>query len=389
MSFDRMPRRQPATVARRIILPREGLYWLGAIVALWAVGWIKGINLILFLSYLLLALWALNWWLVRRSLRGLAVQRVPPGPIFVGTPTAWHVDVAGDGRRPLSGWDLHDESPAHAARWFVATLAPGERSRLRRELFFEKRGTIECQPLRAVTSYPFGLVRQEVRFETNDRLVVYPSVGTLNLQRLRRWLMQASRPDERQHRTRRRLTQEVEFHGLRTFRPGDSPRWIHWRTSARRGELMVREFDQGSHYDLLLIVEAFEPARGPSHLESALSLASTIVWEWARDGGDRVVLAVAARESIIVATRDGRDPVGGVLTCLADVRGAAQPDLEELASKLDRIALPAGPALLVSSHGEAGRNVAHLSARLGRPIAFLDAANPPDFYVPPSMVEAT
>jgi uncharacterized protein (DUF58 family) len=152
---------------------------------------------------------------------------------------------------------------------------------------------------------------------------------------------------------------------------------------------MVREFDQGSHYDLLLIVEAFEPARGPSHLESALSLASTIVWEWARDGGDRVVLAVAARESIIVATRDGRDPVGGVLTCLADVRGAAQPDLEELASKLDRIALPAGPALLVSSHGEAGRNVAHLSARLGRPIAFLDAANPPDFYVPPSMVEAT
>src|SRR5205085_9553237 len=137
---------------------------------------------------------------------------------------------------------------------------------------------------------------------------------------------------------------EVEFHGLRTFRPGDSPRWIHWRTSARRGELMVREFDQGSHYDLLLIVEAYEPEGGKSHLEAAVSLAASIAWQWARDGGDRVVLAIAGRESTVLATRDGRDPVSGVLACLADAHGSARPDLHALAAKLDHVALPAGPA---------------------------------------------
>jgi uncharacterized protein (DUF58 family) len=352
-------------------------------VAFWFVGWLKGINLILFLSYLLLALWALNWLMARRSLRGLAAARVPPGPIFAGIATPWHVEISGDERRTLAGWALHDESLAHSTQWFIVSLAPGERARMRSELRFDRRGTIDCQPLRATSSYPFGLVRQEVRFDAHDRIVIYPAVGTINLQRLRRWLLQASRPDERHHRTRRRLAQEVEFHGLRAFRPGDSPRWIHWRTSARRGELMVREFDQGSHYDLLLVVEAYEPESGPSYLESAVSLAATIAWQWAHDGGDRVVIAVGGGEATILVTRNGRDPVGEVLACLANLKGSVEPDMEGLVARLDRIALPAGPALFVSSRGNSGRRIDALSERLGRPLAFLDAANPPEFYVPP------
>jgi hypothetical protein len=95
-------------------LSREGLYWLASIVALWVVGWLKGINLILLLSYLLLALWSLNWLMARRSLRGLAAKRVSPGPIFAGTTTPWPIEVSVVGRRPLTGWDLIDESPTHA-----------------------------------------------------------------------------------------------------------------------------------------------------------------------------------------------------------------------------------------------------------------------------------
>ena len=243
---------------RHIRLPIEGICWLVAIAGLWVTGWIKGINLILLLAYLLLALWILNWLAARRSLRGLAAKRISLGPIFARTPSPWHVEVTDQGRQPLSGWELIDDGSAHSARWFVVSLGPGQSVRLRDDLNFAHRGTHECKPLRAVCSYPFGLVRQEVRFDDEERVLVYPAVGNINLSRLRRWLMQASRPDERHRRNRRRITQEVEFHGLRSFRPGDSPRWIHWRTSARRGELMVREFDQGTHYDLLLILEAFE-----------------------------------------------------------------------------------------------------------------------------------
>lgn len=373
---------------RRTVVSLEGIAWLGAIVSLWLVGWVKGINLILLLSYLLLALWVINYYMARRSLRGLTAQRVPPPQIFAGQDTPWHAEVASQARHSLNGWNLVDESPSHSVSWPVLQLAPGCATRLRRVIRFERRGSFECRPLRAASSFPFGLVRQEVRFPSIDRVVVFPSVGTVNLQRLRTWLMHASRPDERRHHSRRRMAQEVEFHGLRSFRPGDSPRWIHWRTSARRGELMVREFDQGSHYDLLLIVEAYQTADGSSPLETAVSLAATIAWQWSHDGGDRVVLAVADRDAAVHSTRDGRDAAGDILRCLADVRGCEQPNWNALADRLDRIGLPAGPALLIGCRGNSPQTIDALSLRLNRPLAVLNASNPPDFYVPPTLKSA-
>jgi uncharacterized protein (DUF58 family) len=385
MSPSRNPTANRASSDRRTGVSLEGMVWLIAIGSMWLVGWVKGINLILLLSYMLLALWALNWFVARRALLGLTARRVGGPPAFVGSETPWRVEIACGADRPLAGCDLIDESAQHSVRWPILHLSPGGGERLRRTLRFGKRGTFECRPLRAVTSFPFGLVRQEVRFESNDRFVVYPAIGTVNMQRLRSWLMHASRPDERRHRTRRRMAQEVEFHGLRSFRPGDSPRWIHWRTSARRGELMVREFDQGSHFDLLLIVEAYEADSESSHLEAAISLAATLAWNWANDGGDRVVLALAGEECLVHATRDGRDPVGGALSCLANVRGSAQPDLDALAHRLDAIGLPHGPALFVSSRRHDHVATDRLSARLQRPLAYLDASDPPDFYVPPPL----
>ena len=66
--WELLPAHDAAT--RRTALPREGQYWLLAFIGLWLVGWMKGINLILLLAYLLFFLWALNWFVARRSLRG-------------------------------------------------------------------------------------------------------------------------------------------------------------------------------------------------------------------------------------------------------------------------------------------------------------------------------
>ena len=373
---------RPAAIARqRLRFTREGWTWLAVVIAMWFIGWLKGINLIVFLAYLLLAMWALNWWTSRRALRGLAARRVLPGRVFADEPTSWQVEVDGLEHK-RQNWTLHDASPGHAVAWFVTGESPSEQIRLRAEVTFGKRGTVDCRPLMATSSAPFGLAQKRLEFDSADRVVVYPAVGQVNLPRLRRWLMQSSRPDERMHRSRRRLAQDVEFHGLRSFRPGDSPRWIHWRTSARRAELMVREFDQGSHYDLLLIVEAFEQKNASSHLESAISLAASIAWQWARDGNDRVVLGVAGRDIAVRATNAGREPAAEALTCLADVQGSANPNLDQLATQLDELSLPAGPALFVSSRERPG-DLDALSARLRRPLAFLSAARLPSFYAPP------
>src|SRR5262249_61272803 len=121
--------------------------------------------------------------------------------------------------------------------------------------------------------------------------------------RLRRFLHQAMPALGRSRRRPvRHPTAQSEIHGVRPFRSGDSPRWIHWRTTARRGELMVREVEETPTDNLIVVVDPWVPGpqdrgqesgtweeagKGPPPfpvLEDALSLAATVGWEW---GGQR------------------------------------------------------------------------------------------------------
>jgi hypothetical protein len=94
------------------------------------------------------------------------------------------------------------------------------------------------------------------------------------------------------------------------------------------------------------------------------------------------VLGVAGRDIAVRATNAGREPAAETLTCLADVQGSPNPNLDQLATQLDSLSLPAGPALFVSSRERPG-DLDALSARLRRPLAFLSAARLPSFYAPP------
>jgi uncharacterized protein (DUF58 family) len=371
---------------RRTVVPREGQYWLLAFVGLWLVGWMKGINLILLLAYLLFFLWALNWFVARRSLWGLRAERRWGEAVFAGTAATWQAGISNVGRRPQAGFLLVDEGPGYMVRCFIGRLLPGDRARLRREVILTRRGLYDCPPLRAVSSFPFGLVRQEVTFGGAGTVTVLPQLGKLHVGRLRRWLSQTARPDERARRTRRRLAHEVEFQGLRAFHPGDSPRWIHWRTSARRGELMVREFDQGTHHDLVLILEPFAETDPSPDLEAAISLAATICWTWTHGTDDRVVLAIAGEEPKVVTGFGGPGQEFMLLEALAGVKGTLRPDAAALQRKLLDVALPLGPALLVSSRRGDTKSADDLSRRLDRPVALLEGCAPPSFYQPPESV---
>ena len=74
-----------------------------------------------------------------------------------------------------------------------------------------------------------------------------------------------------------------EFHRIREYRAGDNPKAIHWRTTARRGELMVREYQQTRDRDLVLLVELWQPAHPTvadlDRVELAISFAATAMHE--------------------------------------------------------------------------------------------------------------
>src|SRR4029079_3743291 len=95
-----------------------------------------------------------------------------------------------------------------------------------------KRGKYRFKMLDLVTRSPFGLLERRVTMLAPEQLVVYPRIGQMT----RRWqLLQRQASEARRGQRHDRSTQQQEYHGLRDYRPGDSPRWIHWRTSAPPG----------------------------------------------------------------------------------------------------------------------------------------------------------
>jgi uncharacterized protein (DUF58 family) len=382
---------------------REGFLWLLGASALLAVGLVKNINLITLLGCLMLALWALNALIAGRGLRRLRGQRRIAGPVFARTPVAVTLEVTGPTKRRLPALRLEDRGPEHGLAWFVPQLTAGQPLRLTDTVTLPARGRYAWGPFVAGSGYPFGLVQRRVTLVPVEELVVLPQLGRLHRGRLRRFLGPAGLAAERpQRQVHRHLSARSEFHGLRAFRSGDSPHWIHWRTSARCGELMVREFADVPVHDLVIVLDPGSGVRSQEsgvrnrssltpdscplipELEAAVSLAATVCWEWCRQRGDRCVLVVAGPEPVVVEGVTGPDHGRCMLECLATVQPGTGPvDAGGLAERLARLPLPGASVLVVSAAPGPLADV--LSRRLHRPVAQVDASAlaDTDFYEGP------
>jgi uncharacterized protein (DUF58 family) len=377
----------------RLRITREGRFWLLTAVFLLLLGWLKGINLILLLAYPMLALWGLNLLVAWRRPRTLRVRRRTDGPVFAQTPFRMEVEVENPHRGAQVGLRLKDHGPDHALSWYVPRLARGEKVCLREEIVVPRRGWYGGDALQASNGYPFGLAERGLRVDGDQAILVFPMLGRLHRGRLRQFLRQATAALGRsRQRPRRHPAAQSQFHGLRAFRPGDSPRWIHWRTSARRGELMVREFEDEPTNDFVLVVEPWLPAadanawrtpQGPAEddrpprrslarLEEALSLAATICWEWCRHRGHRFVLAVAGPSPLVVDGLTSREHALLMLECLAVHPGSPAPAADRLAERLAALPLPSAPVLVVSTHPTSLGDT--LAVRLHRPVVTVDVS---------------
>jgi uncharacterized protein (DUF58 family) len=80
-----------------------------------------------------------------------------------------------------------------------------------------------------------------------------------------------------------------ELFGIREYRPGDSLRRIHWRTSARRGELVVREYEPPGIQTVGIVLDPAPPT--PEIADQIARIAASEAWDCLRDGGRAVVWA--------------------------------------------------------------------------------------------------
>jgi len=286
------------------------------------------------------------------------------------------------------------------------------RRAFRHEITLPYRGTYYWQSLVVSSGYPFGLVERRLIVPPPEKTLVLPAIGRLHRGRLRRFLRGA---DPRNIRIRQRpkvhRAAQDEFHGLRPFRPGDSPRLIHWRTSARLGNLMVREFEDLPSENLLLVfdptlildeenlssVERDIDRRWlRKQFEQAVSLVSTIAWDWCRRRGNRLVFAYAGKNAVLLDGPTSLAHGHAVLEFLAvcrpyRVRGSprredVETNVQAIMGLLRAKPMPAYSALIVTI--EASALVEPLQTALNRPISWVDVATIDrlDFYDAPKYI---
>ncbi len=377
----------PASAPLRI--RKEGRYWLLIAALLVGVGLFKGINLLALLGYAMLATAALNLVVPGRRLKRLRARRRLGGPVFAGAPCVVEVQLENAGRRPLVGVRVEDRGEGHMLSWFVQRLEGHGRCSLRRPVVLPRRGRYAWAELTAVSGYPFGLAERRRVLAPGEGVLVLPRPGWLHRGRFRQHLRSFDPRAERvRQRPVRHRAAQAELHGLRDYHPGDSPRSIHWRTSARRGELMVREFEDlpGDHLVLVFDPTPPAPAEGAApeqRFEAAVTLAATVCWEWCRRRGDRLVAALAGPEPAVLDGLTGPAHARRVLEGLA-VQQPAAADAGALLAWLNPVALPPAAVVVVAAGPSPLADA--LRRAWNRPVTALDASEAQtfDFYEPPT-----
>ena len=163
----------------------------------------------------------------------------------------------------------------------VPALGPGESAEAAYGLAAERRGVVPVGPLVVAVGDPFGLVQRRTALCGSAKLVVHPRITPL------RAVPGSSAREARRGATRAaRAPRGDDFFALREYEVGDDLRRVHWRSTARTGDLMLRqdEVRRGSVATVLLDTRAAAHRGGGFEraLEVAVSVAAAVVQDGRR-----------------------------------------------------------------------------------------------------------
>jgi uncharacterized protein (DUF58 family) len=277
-----------------------------------------GTNLLFLLFGAMLGFIVLSGWLSERVLRQLEIRRGTPRGATVKKPIRITYYVTNQKRwfPTLAVYLIETGLPEPA---FIGRLGAGESVAVGSEHRFVQRGVYPLDTLTLSTSFPFGLFTKERNVQLPGELVIWP--------RSDRPVRLSTPPGGRGKpeffdSSEGAPAARGEYRGLREYRVGDDPRDIHWRTTAKIGTPVIREYDHDANETIRICLDTrAEPGEAA---EAAIEVAA----------------AVAAR-----AYRRGRP--FGITTCTSDLdSGGGSGQFERVLDLLARVDFsPSAPHL--------------------------------------------
>lgn len=248
------------------------------------------------------------------------------GEMSIGQTLDSHLVISKNGRMSAGMLMFEEALPPELGRRprFTINQTRGTWSRdVHYPLHGHQRGRFTVGPLLVRSSDIFGLVRLDRQFSLTSEVMVTPRIHPLSS--MRNVAGGGSSGDNRPQKLGVTGQDDVL---VREYRHGDDVRRVHWRSTARRGELMVRREEQAWDPRVSILLDNREGSHAgvgrESSLEYAVSCAASIACHFVADGFDASLYDAGGILTSAAQTQVGRRHVIATYT---DVRPTEKRDL--------------------------------------------------------------
>ena len=201
--------------------------------------------------------------------------------IVAGEGVDGRIVVRNDGHRVALPGRIDIPVGAGLVEFGVPLLRPGHDVEQSLDIPGLPRGIVTVGPATTVRSDPIGLLRREHSFHDVHDLYVHPR--TTSLPSTSAGLIR----DLEGAPTRRLVDADMSFHAIREYVPGDSRRQIHWRSTAKTGRLMVRQYEESRRSRMAVVLAVAEGEYADAdEFELAVSCAASLGLRAVHDARD-------------------------------------------------------------------------------------------------------
>jgi len=273
-------------------MTRRGRAVLALGLVVYAVAWVFGSRALFPVSAGLVVAVALAVGWVRLSARRPIVRRRGPArDAFEGDDVRMELDVEATSLVPPPTLVAIER----AAKLGERMIELDRSGHGRYELRSVPRGRYRFEPVRIRVEDPFGLARAELAVGEDQALVVYPRLVALD----RLFSEGGSHAQDGRRLLLRRPT-GFELHSVRDYQQGESLRNVHWRSTAHRGALMIKELEDAPRDEVCVLLDGM-----PARFDVAVRAAGSILQAHARRAR-RCVLVVNSAAGEVQSATDWR-----------------------------------------------------------------------------------
>ena len=321
--------------------------WAGLFIA--AVS--SGVELLSYLSYLLLFVGAAMWITARLTLEDLTVARaVGQAYAHLGDKIELNYELRNDHRLGKLWVEVSEESnwPEPLTGRVLSIAGRGTTRRWKVSVTAQRRGRFRLGPIVLRSGDPFGLFATVARVPADALVLVYPRVLPLPY-----WQLPGSFLEGNVLTGQRSLQSTSMVMGIRDYRPGDAVNRIHWPSSVRHRGLFVKEFELDKTADLWIYLDLerrWHRGEGErSTEERAVTVAASVVAKALHEHRNVGLITTGVRGELLHPDR-GTKQFGKLMQYLAEVSvGGSRTIAEVMVETLPRIRRGASVLLITPS----------------------------------------